>query len=284
MLLITGAGGKTGVAIMQALQKRGATVRALVRRSEQVTASQQHGAHEVILGDLRNSDDLRYACTGIQTIYHICPNMQPDEVTIAQNVIRAAQTEGVTRIVYHSVLHPQTEAMPHHWQKLRVEELLFQSGLDFTILQPAAYMQNVLTGWSAIIEAGVYRVPYALTTRLGMVDLDDVAEAAARVLTEPDHSGAIYELAGPQVLSQAEVAATLAEALKRPIQGEVIDKTNWEAGARKAGLSAYAITTLLKMFDYYERYGFWGNPRVLTHLLGRTPTSFASFIQCTLQP
>lgn len=283
MILITGAGGKTGAAITQALHQRAAPVRALVRHNPQISDLKQCGAHEVIGGNLRNPADLQQACAGVQTLYHICPNMQPDEVAIAHNVIHAAQTQGVRRVVYHSVLHPQTEAMPHHWQKLRVEELLFQSGLDFTILQPAAYMQNILAGWQTIIESGIYRVPYAVATRLGMVDLEDVAEAAARVLTEPDHSGASYELAGPQILSQIEVAATLATALKRPVQAEAVDKASWEQSARKAGLSAYAIATLLKMFDYYERYGFWGNPRVLTDLLGRAPTSFAAFIQRTLQ-
>ena len=283
MILITGAGGKTGEAITQALQRRDASVRALVRHNTQISQLKQCGAREVIVGDLRNPTDLQQACVDVQTLYHICPNMQPDEVTIAQNVIHAAQTQGVTRVVYHSVLHPQTEAMPHHWQKLRVEELLFQSGLDFTILQPAAYMQNILAGWQTIIESGVYRVPYAVATRLGMVDLANVAEAAARVLTEPDHSGAIYELAGPQILSQIEVAATLATELKRPVHAEAVDKASWEQSARKAGLSAYAIATLLKMFDYYERYGFGGNPRILTDLLGRAPTSFAAFIQRTLQ-
>ncbi len=284
MILITGAAGKTGMAITQALYSRGAPVRALVRQRGQAIDLKQHGAQEVLVGDLRNPADLQHACAGIHTLYHICPNMQQDEVTMAQNVLHAAQTQGVTRIVYHSVLHPQTEAMPHHWQKLRVEELLFQSGLDFTILQPAAYMQNILVGWQAIIESGIYRVPYAVTTRLGMVDLGDIALAAAHILIEPDHSGAIYELAGPEILSQIEVAALLTEGLQRPVQAETVDKASWAQSARKVGLSAYAIATLLKMFDYYERYGFGGNPRVLTGLLGRAPTSFAAFIQRTLQP
>ena len=66
--------------------------------------------------------------------------------------IRAAQSAGVERFVYHSVLHPQVEIMAHHWQKMRVEEQLFESGLSFTILQPAAYMQNVLAGWDGRFE------------------------------------------------------------------------------------------------------------------------------------
>jgi uncharacterized protein YbjT (DUF2867 family) len=116
--------------------------------------------------------------------------MNPAEVEIGEGVIVAACAAGVEHVVYHSVLHPQTEAMPHHWSKLRVEEKLFESGLAYTILQPAAYMQNVLAYWEAIMEHGVYPVPYAVEARLSMVDLEDVARSAALILTEPGHIGA----------------------------------------------------------------------------------------------
>jgi uncharacterized protein YbjT (DUF2867 family) len=142
-------------------------------------------------------------------------------------------------------------------------------------------MQNILPGWQAIVTQGLYRVPYAAATRVGMVDLADVAEAAALVLTEPDHSGAVYELAGPEVLRQTEVAAVLAACLGRPVQVEVIDRIAWEGSARQMGLPAYAIATLTSMFEYYERYGFWGNPRVLAMLLKRTPADLTSFVRRT---
>ena len=168
--------------------------------------------------------------------------------------------------------------MPHHWQKLRVEEQLFQSGLDYTIVQPAAYMQNILAYWNRIKDEGVYAVPYAPGARVGMVDLEDVAEAAAVVLTERGHGGATYELAGPDVLSQTEVAQLLGTYLDRPVRVETVPLEQWELGARAAGLGDYQIQTLIKMFRYYEQYGFWGSPRVLQWLLGRPPTTFAAFV------
>lgn len=279
MILVTGAAGKTGRALVQALATDGWAVRALVRRAEQRALLQADGAQEVVLGDFHSAADLNQACRGVASIYHICPNMQPAEVAIGQRIIAAAQANGVRRFVYHSVLRPQIEEMLHHWNKLRVEELLFKSGLAFTILQPAAYMQNVLAGWPTIVEQGLYRVPYAVTTRLGMVDLLDVATVAAKVLTEAGHSGAIYELAGAEALSQLEVAAILTEGLGRPVRAEALDPAAWERTARANGLNDYAVTTLRSMFAYYERYGFWGNPHVLTTLLGRVPTTFAAFVK-----
>ena len=82
--------------------------------------------------------------------------------------------------------------MPHHWKKLRVEEMLFESRLPYTILQPATYMQNLLAYWCKIHEEGIFQLPYSVETRLSMVDLNDVAQAAAIVLTEPGHVGATY--------------------------------------------------------------------------------------------
>jgi uncharacterized protein YbjT (DUF2867 family) len=169
--------------------------------------------------------------------------------------------------------------MPHHWHKLRVEELLFESGLAWTILQPAAYMQNVLTAWTAMVTQGVYRVPYPVETRLGMVDLEDVAKVAAMVLTQPGHTDAIYELAGPEMLSQTEVAEILSHSLGRPVRAEEIPLDEWAKNAQAGGLGDYQVETLLKMFRYYAEYGFAGNPQVLGWLLGRPPTSFRAFVE-----
>jgi uncharacterized protein YbjT (DUF2867 family) len=279
MILVTGAAGKTGRAVIRSLTAKGEAVRALVHRSEQIRSVEEVGAREVIAGDMRVPATVDQAAQGTRAVYHICPNMSPNEVTIGQVAIAAARSAGVEHFVYHSVLHPQVEAMPHHWQKLRVEEKLFESGLPYTILQPAVYMQNVLAHWDQIVEQGVYPVPYAVETRLGMVDLEDVAEAAAAVLTEPGHTGAVYELAGAEVLSQVEVATILSQQLGRPVRAKAVLLETWERRARESGLGDYQVETLAKMFRYYERYGFWGNPRVLSWLLGHPPTTFAAFVE-----
>ncbi|MBI3998705.1 MAG: NmrA family NAD(P)-binding protein [Armatimonadetes bacterium] len=283
MILVTGAAGKTGRAVIRALAARGAVVRALVSRPEHVDVVRSVGAQDVIVGDLRAQTAVAQALRGVRAVYHICPNVHPDEVTIGTAMIAASHAEGIAHFVYHSVLLPQVEAMPHHWQKLRVEERLVGSGLPYTILQPASYMQNVLAGWQQIVTAGVYRVPYALETRLGMVDLADVAEAAAVVLTTRGHQAAIYELAGPEVLNQVEIAAALGRVLGRPVRAEVMPLEMWERQARASGLGDYQVRTLLAMFRYYERRGFWGTPNILRWLLGRSPTTFAACVERTVR-
>lgn len=145
--------------------------------------------------------------------------MNPDEVLIGKAAIAAGRAAEIEQFVFHSVLHPQIEAMPHHWSELGVEEALFESQLPYTILQPSNYMQdvlaglhpsdymqNVFAGWREIVEEGICAVPYSVQprTRMNMVDLVDVAEAAAVALAEPGHLGAIYERAGPDTLSHSD--------------------------------------------------------------------------------
>jgi uncharacterized protein YbjT (DUF2867 family) len=173
--------------------------------------------------------------------------------------------------------------MPHHWKKLCVEEALLQSGMPFTILQPAAYMQNISAQWEKIYEQGIYSVPYPAETRLSMVDLNDVAQAAAFVLAEPGHKGATYELVGTHAITQTEVAAILSQKVNQPVRVAVTPLKEWEVPARASGLEDYQVEALVKMFRYYTRYGFGGNPRVLSWLLGRSPTTFAAFVERTVQ-
>ena len=139
-------------------------------------------------------------------------------------------------------------------------------------------MQNVLAYWEQITREGIYAVPYAVETRLGLVDLEDVAEVAVKVLLEPGHEGATYELCGEEVLSPIEMASILSRLLGQEVCAEQIPMDVWEERALAAGLGEYQRETLVKMFQYYERHGFWGNPRVLGWLLGREPTSFADFM------
>ncbi len=276
-ILVTGAGGKTGLAVIRALAAAGRRVRALVRQPAHRERVASQGAAEIVEGDLEDRGALTPAARGACTIYHVCPNVHPAEVAIGRGVIAAARAAGVERFVLHSVLHPQVEAMPHHWAKLRVEERLFESGLDFTILQPAPYMQNVLAQWRSIRDDGVYRVPYDLSARVAMVDLEEVAKVATRVLTEPGHGGATYELCAPGLLDQHQIAAVLGDALGRPVHAAVVPRAEWRERAAAAGLERARIETLLAMFRYYERFGMSGSPWVLERLLGRPPVGFGDF-------
>lgn len=282
MILVTGAAGKTGRAVISALVRKNRSVRALVHREEQVQRVESLGATEVIAGDMHSSDTLKRAVHGADSIYHICPNVDPDEFQLGRSMVASAVSADVGHFVFHSVLHPQVESMPHHWLKMRVEEALLGSGLDFSILQPAPYMQNLQGQWRDILERGIYPVPYSADAPMSLVDLEDVAEAAAIVLTNPAHVGATYELAGPDILTPNQMAEILSRHLHRGVHAARISLGVWSRKARKAGIGGYQLETLEKMFTYYDNNGLWGNPMALKTLLGRRPTSFSDYVKRTL--
>jgi NAD(P)H dehydrogenase (quinone) len=278
MILVTGAAGKTGKAVTKALAAKGARVRAFVRNPDHAAALFALGAAEVNVGRFADARALALAAAGAQAIYHICPNVSPHEVAYARAVANAARAHGVRRLVYHSVLHPQIETMPHHWQKMRAEEMLLASGFDLTVLQPTAYMQNILGAWRGIVADGVFRVPYPAETKLSLVDLEDVAEAAAIVVTQDGHDGATYELAGTAPLTQTAVAYEIGVALGRYVRVEAETLTAWEARAAATGMGEHERAALAAMFRHYAGYGLVGNSNTLRWLLGREPNGLAMFL------
>lgn len=202
-----------------------------------------------VLVDLLDTHSVRIALQGANAVYHMAPNMHPVELEIGRRVVTVAEEVGVERIVFHSVLHPQIEAMPHHWDKLRVEEAIINSRLIWTILQPAPYIQNFKRP-----PDGTLRIPYRADAPFSFVDLMDVAEAAAIVLTTGGWDYGIYELAGPEVMTVADVARGLGARI------EMVD-------------SASAPARLAAMFRHYDAHGLVGNPAALAMVLGRPPTN-----------
>jgi uncharacterized protein YbjT (DUF2867 family) len=279
MILVTGAAGKTGLTVIKGLTENGEAVRGLIHQEAYRAAVQSAGADEILLGDLLNSEEINQAMKGVRAVYHIPPNVHPREVDIGEIAISAALEAGVEHFVYHSVLHPQIEAMPHHWLKLRVEERLIASGLSFTILQPTAYMQNITSQLQRIMDHGIYQVPYPPETRLCLVDLGDVARVAAIVLADTTHDGAIYQLVGTGLTSQTEVAALISRLLGLEIKAEQISLENWQEQVAKTGLGSYQISALVKMFLHYQAHGFSGSPHMLAWLLGRQPTSLEECLE-----
>lgn len=275
MILVTGAGGKTGKTLIKALSKL-ESVCAFVHGDDHTVVLKSLGAEKVFVGDLRDQSLIHSAMQGARSVYHICPNMNPDEAVIGRLIIEAARESGVEHLVYHSVLHPQAERMNHHWQKMRVEEMLFESGLPFTILQPAPYMQNLLAAWKSIVEEGVLRVPYSVNSKFSFVELEDVAEAAKIVLTRPHHFNATYEIAGPLPLSHLKVAEILGRLLNREVRAEKEEIRDWKM--RRNGMNEYALENLVRMFEYYDQWGLTGNSNVLNWILKREPGSMETFI------
>lgn len=280
MILITGANGQTGRAIIKALLSKGERIRAFVYKTEQIQEIKSLGEMEVVVGDMMDQKAVDEAFIGISTVYHICSAVNPHEVEIGQMVINAARKAKVEHFVYHSVLHSVLQDMPHHQKKLMVEELLVNSGIPYTIIQPAVFMQNILESWKSLSEKGIFQQKFFTTqeTRMCMVDLEDLAEVASIILTTPGHTGVTYELCGPENLSLSDMVEAMELIFGREIKVETPQDETFAAQLKKFGAQDYQVNTLLKMFQHYNEHGFVGNPNVLTWILGRKPNDFSSFI------
>ena len=285
MILITGANGKTGRAIIKALLSKGNRIKAFVHTTEQMTEIKSLGEMETVAGDMMDQKSVDEAFIGVNAVYHICSAVNPYEVEIGQKVIHAAQMAKTEHFVYHSVLHSVLQDMPHHQKKLMVEGLLVNSGIPYTIVQPAVLMQNILDSWNLLREKGIFQQKFftAPETRMCMVDLDDVAETASVILTGSGHIGATYEICGPENLILSDMVSIMERHLGREIKVETLPDEIFAAQLKKFGAGDYEINTLLKMFQHYNEHGFIGNPKVLTWLLGRKPNDFSSFILRTLK-
>lgn len=276
MILVTSAGGKTGKAMIAHFAKAGESVRAMMRRTDADEELTALGASEIVHGNLTDAADVAAAAAGCRTIYYICPNMTEDEKAIGDNVIAAAKSAGVDRLVFHSVLHTQVQALQHHWNRLFVEEAIVESGVPYSILQVGSYYQNMLPGWAKMKETGVHAMAYEVEAPMSLVDLDDVAEAALKVANDPGCANGIYEICGP-VITLTEKAQILSEILGQPIEARKLPADDAVAHAAHMGLGEYGQVCMRKMFAHYDIHGLVGSSRVLEWILGRPPVDFETF-------
>jgi uncharacterized protein YbjT (DUF2867 family) len=270
VIVVTAAGGSTGAAVVRALWARGERVRALVGRSQprpELTAL----SADVVAADLTDPAAVEPLLDGADALYLIWPNFDPREIAGAVGLLDAARRAGVPRVVYHSVLRPQARSMPHHAAKDRVEEALDASGLRWRVLQPCAYADNLHGQFADVAATGTFRSPWGLAQAQSLVDLRDVADAAAVLLTEDGLDGGTFEAVGPEPLTAPRIAELLGVWL-----GQEVRAVDAEPGGPVP--EQYAARCSRLMFDHYRAHGFTGSPRVLEGLLGRPPRTLAAHL------
>lgn len=279
MILVTGAAGQAGTAVIRALAARGQPPRALVRSPRAADAVREAGARDVVIGDMTRAEDVEAAARGVRTICHITPSQTGDEARMAACVIAAAQANGVDRLVYLGSINLRVDTDQHR-DKLRTETAIVESRLPYTFLHPSKFMQGILPLWREIAERGVFRVPYSVTSPMARIDTADLGDAAAAVLLEPGHLGATYELVGQTPISEADVCEMIATCLGRPMHAETIPAEEWAGAAAGRGMGAEQIRRSLQMFDFFTRLG---SPHESTHtlcwLIGRPPADFRTFVE-----
>ena len=275
-VLMVGATGRYAGHVLPELKKRGVKVRALVRSRESGRKARERGADETVIGDLHEPKGLISAAVGVDAVFYIGPAFQPRESDMGIFMVDAAKAAGVGKFVFSSVMHPSISKLTHHAAKRPVEETLYESGMTFTVLQPAIFMQCMEDGWNEVIRSGRFALPYSRRVKTCYVDYRDVAEVAAEAFVSDRLDNGTFELCAPGMYNRVEIAALMSQALDLRIEaGEMsfdwwADTVEIPEGPARAGLK--------RMYADYNQYGFrGGNATVLRALLGREPRTLKEF-------
>ena len=217
-ILVTGATGNVSGGLIPELLAKGASVRALVRNESKAQGLRDAGV-EVIIADLDKPETLDAAFSGVDKVFlATAPN--PNQVTQARNAIAAAKRAGSPHIVrlsagaFSTAAHSPSRVTSQHAE---IDAELKGSGLPYTLLKPHNFMQNTLMLAQSVASDGAVYLPMK-EGKLGMIDVRDIVDVAAKVLTEDGHEGKTYALTGPASISYHDVAAGLSKALGKEVK------------------------------------------------------------------
>lgn len=267
-VLATGATGRFAGLVVPALARAGLQVRAAVHDPAKAGIVGERGAHETVQLDLRDPAGLAVALSGVDGAFLITPAFAPDATQLGLNFIEAAQRAGVRKVVYSGVYHPSLPLENHEGTR-PIEAALYASGLDFTILQPAMFLQGLDDAWRQARTSGNLVMPWSRNSRMSYVDYRDVAEVAALAFTDLRLSDGTFELA-TGTADRVRLAELFSQASGRHIAAEDLP-----AEALPPGLP----DGLRAMFADYDRHGFHGgNSLVLQAALGHAPRSITDYV------
>lgn len=230
-VLVLGADGTVARATLEALLRKGAQIRALVRRD----LPDRDPRVEWVIGDLRAEGVLRNALAGVRTALYVTPHAD-DETTMAELVVAECRRAGV-RLVFVGVHVSGRTArgrlsrllykvlMPAYKPKLDLAGMIERTSPEAVMLTPPNFYDNDLLFLPDILS-GSFPTPLRGVNRVAVCDIGDVA---ARALTEPDFPSGTHGVWGPVSLTGAESAAIWAEVLGRPVRYTGDDKAAWEA-------------------------------------------------------
>lgn len=278
-ITITGATGEIGGRTLRMLHEAGANVRAVARRPEQVARFTSEGI-DATLSNLDDVETLTKAFQGSDQVMLVTA-ASPKQAVHGRNVVLAARAAGVRAITHLSTAdaNPESE-IPWARAPWHTDQLIQLSGMEWTILRPSAFMQN-LTEFAAPIKRGFF----PQTTRRGRVawtDADDIARVAATVLRKGIHPRTEPVITGPELLSSRQVADTFSKVLGRRVRYVHLPSRVFAGVIRLGGADAWTAEGLRHQFARVVRHGL-DHADVLTddveRITGKPATTLEAWVR-----
>jgi uncharacterized protein YbjT (DUF2867 family) len=276
MILVTGATGLNGKELLRVLSASGVAVRALVRNPAKAEAIAALPNVEIVQGDMAHPETLAAGLRGVDRAMLISSS-DPMMLDVQTNFIDAAKQAGVKHVVKLSGIMPELDsAFRFARMHGEIEKRLEASGMAFTHLRAGEFMPAYFRQVPNITAKGAMFLPMEEAS-IASIDVGDIAEIAARVLTGSGHEGKTYPLTGPQALTMTEVAETLSAATGKTIRYVNVPPEAARQAQLAAGMPPYLADALFELFAE-RRNGkeakVWPDAELL---LDRRPTSFDEF-------
>ncbi|MFC3116054.1 SDR family oxidoreductase [Cellvibrio fontiphilus] len=274
MIVVTGASGQLGRFVVNGLlQKVPAAELAVVVRSPEKVADFAALGVQVRQGDYDQPETLVAAFKGADKLLLISANEIGRRFAQHSAAIAAAKQAGVGQLVYTSLLHADTSPLPLCAEHAQTETLIRASGIPFVILRNGWYTENYVAGVSSALQLGaVYGS--AGEGRISSAACADYAAAAVAVLTQENHSGKVYELAGDESYSLAEFAAEIALHSGKNIVYQNLPEADFKAALVGAGMPEWLATLLSESDVGASKGGLFDDGHQLSQLIGRPTTSW----------
>ena len=276
MILVVGGTGTVGRLVLEGIAAADVEIRALVRNPDKAQALDLPGV-EFVRGDLADAAKLGPAVNGAEGVVLIS-SFTPDMVQLQANLVEAAARSPMRpRIVKLSGLGAGSDAPTTmgRWHGA-VERAIQESGLPWTFVRPAYFMQNALMMAAGIRKTGTIALP-AGDAAVAQIDAQDIAAVIVRTVIEAGHEGLAYDLTGPDALTWFEAAEILSAVADRAIRYEPISPEEYKRRLEGAGMPSWLTDALNDMFAQF-RAG--AGMRVTDHIrriTNQPPRSFAVF-------
>ena len=274
-IAVTGATGQLGRLVIDKLKGR--------VDPSQIVALARTPAGGADLGvtireaDYTRPDTLQSALDGVETLLLISSSEVGQRVAQHRNVIEAAKTAGVRRIVYTSLLHADVSPLSLADEHRATEAALAASGIPYTLLRNSWYTENYTGAIPGAVSAGAL-IGSAGDGKISSAARADYAEAAAIVVSSEEHAGKTYELAGDQAWTLADLASEVSRQTGRDIPYKDLPEADYVTALVGVGLPE-PLAQAIAGYDVAAAGGaLFDDSRQLSALIGRPTTPLSNSV------